>query len=79
MKELGSYLRRTRIENGVNLEEAADDARATIGYVSQKFSLYRKLTIYQNLQYFGLSYGLKPPYLNARIQEFPQAVYWHIH
>lgn len=55
--------------NGFNLEEAADDARATIGYVSQKFSLYRKLTIYQNLQYFGLSYGLKPPYLNARIQE----------
>lgn len=25
MKELGSYLRRTRIENGVNLEEAAED------------------------------------------------------
>lgn len=25
MKELGSYLRRTRIENGVNLEEAAQD------------------------------------------------------
>ena len=27
MKELGSYLRRTRIENGVNLEEAADDIK----------------------------------------------------
>lgn len=55
--------------NGFNLDAAADDARATIGYVSQKFSLYRKLTIYQNLQYFGLSYGLRQPYLNERIQE----------
>ncbi len=30
MKELGSYLRRTRIENGVNLEEAADDMNISV-------------------------------------------------
>lgn len=42
--------------NGFDLAKAKHDARATIGYVSQKFSLYRKLSVYQNLEYFGLSY-----------------------
>ncbi len=55
--------------NGFNLAHAKHDARATIGYVSQKFSLYRKLSVYQNLEYFGLSYGLKPKALKARISE----------
>ena len=30
MKELGGYLKRTRIENGVNLEEAADDMNISV-------------------------------------------------
>ena len=55
--------------NGFDLAKAKHDARATIGYVSQKFSLYRKLSVYQNLEYFGLSYGLKPKYLKERIKE----------
>ncbi|MCI7773272.1 MAG: ATP-binding cassette domain-containing protein [Succinivibrio sp.] len=55
--------------NGFDLAKAKHDARATIGYVSQKFSLYRKLSVYQNLEYFGLSYGLKPKALKERIKE----------
>ena len=55
--------------NGFDLKKAKDDARATIGYVSQKFSLYRKLNVYQNLEYFGLSYGLDVKPLKARIEE----------
>lgn len=55
--------------NGFDLSHAKDDARATIGYVSQKFSLYRKLTVIQNLEYFGLSYGLYGQSLRERIQE----------
>ena len=55
--------------NGFDLAKAKHDARATIGYVSQKFSLYRKLSVYQNLEYFGLSYGLKPKSLKERIKE----------
>lgn len=55
--------------NGFDLKHAKDDARATIGYVSQKFSLYRKLNVYQNLEYFGLSYGLEIKPLKARIEE----------
>ena len=55
--------------NGFDLKHAKDDARATIGYVSQKFSLYRKLNVYQNLEYFGLSYGLEVKPLKTRIEE----------
>ena len=55
--------------NGFDLAKAKHDARATIGYVSQKFSLYRKLSVYQNLDYFGLSYVVKPKALKERIKE----------
>lgn len=55
--------------NGFDLKKAKDDARASIGYVSQKFSLYRKLNVYQNLEYFGLSYGLDAGELKDRIEE----------
>lgn len=53
--------------NGFNLASAKSDARSGIGYVSQKFSLYRKLTVRQNLEYFGLSYGLHGQELKQRI------------
>ena len=55
--------------NGFDLRYAKSGARATIGYVSQKFSLYRSLTTYQNLEYFGRSYGLYGSYLKERIFE----------
>lgn len=55
--------------NGFNLRTAKSSARSTIGYVSQKFSLYRKLTCRQNLEYFGMSYGLSGKYLKERINE----------
>lgn len=55
--------------NGFDLRTAKSDARDTIGYVSQKFSLYRNLTVYQNLEYFGLSYALRGKNLKRRIEE----------
>lgn len=63
--------------NGYNLKKAKADARSCIGYVSQKFSLYRKLNVYQNLEYFGLSYGLKPQKLKTRIQELLEEFHLH--
>ncbi len=54
--------------NGYDLRYAKSDARDTIGYVSQKFSLYRNLTVYQNLEYFGLSYALSGKKLKDRIE-----------
>ncbi len=43
---------------GVDLRTASAAARARIGYVSQKFSLYGALSVRQNLSFFASAYGL---------------------
>ncbi len=43
---------------GVDIRRAASSARARIGYMSQKFSLYGSLSVRQNLDFFGSAYGL---------------------
>jgi ABC-2 type transport system ATP-binding protein len=43
---------------GVDLRRAAAHARARIGYMSQKFSLYGNLTVLHNLEFFSSAYGL---------------------
>lgn len=53
---------------GENLRTARTQARAKIGYVSQKFSLYSKLSVLENLQFYGGIYGLPPRKLKERIQ-----------
>ncbi|MHB1505802.1 MAG: ATP-binding cassette domain-containing protein [Acidobacteriaceae bacterium] len=44
---------------GVDLRTASAAARARIGYVSQKFSLYGALSVQQNLAFFSAAYGLE--------------------
>jgi ABC-2 type transport system ATP-binding protein len=43
---------------GVDLRHTASAARAKIGYMSQRFSLYGNLTVAQNLNFFASAYGL---------------------
>jgi drug efflux transport system ATP-binding protein len=43
---------------GVDLRTAAAAARARIGYMSQRFSLYGNLSVRENLQFFSSAYGL---------------------
>ena len=43
---------------GLNLRNAAAAARARIGYMSQKFSLYGNLSVRENLRFFSSAYGL---------------------
>lgn len=43
---------------GMNLRTARAQARAKIGYVSQKFALYGNLSVLDNLKFFGGAYGL---------------------
>ncbi|WP_028587844.1 ATP-binding cassette domain-containing protein [Desulfocurvus vexinensis] len=44
--------------DGLNLERASGKARARIGYMAQKFSLYGTLSVRQNLEFFAGVYGL---------------------
>ncbi|MEQ9410867.1 MAG: ATP-binding cassette domain-containing protein [Fuerstiella sp.] len=43
---------------GVDVRKTAAAARARIGYMSQKFSLYGKLSVADNLRFFSSAYGL---------------------
>ncbi len=53
--------------SGVDLRRAAATARARIGYMAQRFSLYTHLKVRQNLTFFARSYGLRGPRLRARL------------
>ncbi len=55
--------------NALELKKQKSAARAQIGYVSQKFSLYGRLSVRDNLLYFGRSYGLHGDELEERIAE----------
>jgi ABC-2 type transport system ATP-binding protein len=44
--------------DGLDLYRAGGDARARLGYMAQKFSLYGDLSVRQNLRFFAGVYGL---------------------
>ena len=54
---------------GVNLRTARTQARANIGYVAQKFSLYGTLTVDENLEFYGGAYGLSDKRLAERMRD----------
>ena len=59
---------------GVDLRTAAAAARAKIGYMAQRFSLYADLSVQENLRFFSSAYGLHGKIQQQRIdwalQEF---------
>lgn len=44
---------------GANVRRASAAARARLGYVAQKFSLYSPLSVIENLEFFASAYGLR--------------------
>jgi ABC-2 type transport system ATP-binding protein len=53
---------------GADLRKAPASARAHLGYVAQKFSLYAPLTVLENLEFFAGAYGLRGERKRARIE-----------
>ncbi|RLA00194.1 MAG: ABC transporter ATP-binding protein [Gammaproteobacteria bacterium] len=52
---------------GNDLRTASASARARLGYMAQKFSLYSHLSVQQNLQFFSSAYGLRGKQQKRRI------------
>lgn len=53
----------------INLRTSSSQARARIGYMAQKFSLYGNLSVAQNLRFFSGIYGLKGDRQRLAIEE----------
>ncbi len=54
--------------NGYDIYTETEKIRRTIGYMSQKFSLYEELTIYENIRFFGGIYGLNMKAIKSRAE-----------
>ena len=53
---------------GIDALAAPAEARRHIGYVPQDLALYERLTIDENLRFFGKMYGLDGPMLKERVE-----------
>lgn len=64
----------TATVNGLDVRKDAPSIKRTIGYMSQSFSLYRDLTVDENLEFFGGIYGLDRNRLRQRKAEVIELV-----
>jgi len=51
---------------GFDVYRQREKIKANIGYMSQKFSLYENLTVYENIEFYGGVYGLSRPEIKQR-------------
>ena len=53
---------------GYDIVRQSEEIRKHIGYMSQRFSLYRDLTVNENLDFYGRTYGVRRERLRERKQ-----------
>lgn len=58
----------TAYVNGLDITRESEAVKRTIGYMNQGFSLYRDLTVDENLEFYGGIYGLHGENLRRRKQ-----------
>jgi ABC-type multidrug transport system ATPase subunit len=54
---------------GFDVATQTDQLKTLVGYMSQKFSLYDELTVYENLMFYGRLYGLRGAALTKKRDE----------
>jgi ABC-2 type transport system ATP-binding protein len=54
---------------GYDVFRQTEKIKQNIGYMSQKFSLYEDLTVYENIRFYGGVYGMKIAERKARTKE----------
>ena len=54
---------------GFDLYKHPDKIKRSIGYMSQKFSLYEDLTIRENIRFYGGIYGLSNPAIKTKTEQ----------
>ena len=64
----------TAIVNGYDVTKDPEAVKRSIGYMNQAFSLYRDLTVEENLTFFGGIYGLTGDHLKERKEAVIQLV-----
>jgi ABC-2 type transport system ATP-binding protein len=57
----------TAMVGGFDIRTETEDVKLSIGYMSQRFSLYDDLTVEQNIRFYGGIYGLPPDRLRSRM------------
>ena len=62
---------------GFDLRRAKADARQSLGYMAQKFSLYGDLSVRQNLDFFAGTYGLRNGDARAAIERAIEIFHLH--
>ena len=54
---------------GFDIEKQAEKVKMNIGYMSQRFSLYEDMTVWENIRFYGGIYGLKNAEIKAKADE----------
>lgn len=62
----------TALVNGYDIRTHPEQVKVSIGYMNQIFSLYRDLSVRENLEFFGGVYGLRGARLTTRRDEVVQ-------